>query len=122
MPTPAPPPGPAWQPGAPQPGPAWQPAPAPQPTSTLALIGFITALVPCTTLVGLVVSIVALVRIRRGAATGRGLAIAGVVLAVLWLVAAVVAVALGVTTLVQTCAELGDGVHQVDGVTYTCDV
>jgi hypothetical protein len=96
-------------------------APQPAPSATLAIVGLVTAIVPCTSLIGLVVSIVALVRTRRGA-PGRGLAIAGVVVGALWIAAAVAAVAFGFTALWQTCAELGDGVHQVDGVTYTCDV
>jgi hypothetical protein len=103
-----------------QPGPYPVP-PQPAPSATLAIVGLVTAIVPCTSLIGLVVSIVALVRTRRGA-PGRGLAIAGTVVGALWIVAAVAAVALGFTALWQTCAELGDGVHQVDGVTYTCDV
>jgi hypothetical protein len=96
-------------------------APQPAPSATLAIIGLVTAIIPCTALVGIVLSIVALVRSRRGGA-GRGLAIAGIVVGVLWVLAVVAAFAFGFTTLWQTCAELGDGVHQVDGVTYTCDV
>jgi uncharacterized protein DUF4190 len=147
MSTPVPPPNPA--PG-PTPGPAYPPpgqpygapglpghgaqghpgygAPA-QPTSTLAVAGLVTSALGCTALVGLVLSIVALVRIRRGTATGRGLAVAGIVVGAVWLVvglAAGLAAAFGVTGLFvdifRTCAELGDGVHHVDGVTYTCDV
>jgi hypothetical protein len=106
--------------GSQQPGP-YPVAPQPAPSATLAIVGLVTAIVPCTSLIGLVVSIVALVRTRRGA-PGRGLAIAGIVVGALWIAAAVAAVAFGFTALWQTCAELGDGVHQVDGVTYTCDV
>jgi hypothetical protein len=106
--------------GGQQPGPYPVP-PRPAPSATLAVVGLVTAIVPCTSLIGLVVSIVALVRTRRGA-PGRGLAIAGIVVGALWIVAAVAAVAFGFTALWQTCAELGDGVHQVDGVTYTCNV
>lgn len=106
--------------GAQQPGP-YPVAPQPAPSATLAIVALVLAVVPCTAVVGLVVSVVALVRSRRGGA-GRGLAIAGVVVGALWVLAAVAAVAFGFTSLWQTCAELGDGVHQVDGVTYTCDV
>lgn len=100
------------------------PSPA-QPSATLAIAGLVTSVLGCTALVGLVLSIVALVRVRRGTASGRGLAIAGIVVGALWLVVGLVA-AFGFTGLFvgifQTCAELGDGVHQVDGVTYTCNV
>ena len=106
----------------PAPGPGYG-APA-QPSSTLAIAGLVTSVIGCTALVGLVLSIVALVRVRRGTATGRGLAIAGIVVGALWLVVGLV-LAFGFTGLFvnifQTCAELGDGVHQVDGVTYTCN-
>jgi hypothetical protein len=103
-----------------QPGP-YPVAPQPAPSATLAIIGLVTAIIPCTAVIGIVLSIVALVRARRGGA-GKGLAIAGIVVGALWLAAAVAAFALGFTTLWQTCSELGNGVHQVDGVTYTCDV
>jgi hypothetical protein len=100
------------------------PSPAP-PSATLAIAGLVTSVLGCTALVGLVLSIIALVRVRRGTASGRGLAIAGIVVGALWLVVGLVA-AFGFTGLFvgifQTCAELGDGVHQVDGVTYTCNV
>lgn len=96
-------------------------APAPAaPGTGLAIAGLVTAIVPCTWLVGLVLSIVALVKVRRGTAAGRGMAIAGIVVALVWLVAGVAAFAFGIGTLIQTCAEYGEGVHEVDGVTYTC--
>lgn len=97
----------------------------PAPSAALAIVGLVTAAIPCTALVGLVISIVVLVRGRRGGVPGRGLAVAGVIVGALWLVAGIVALALGafgIAGLVDTCAELGDGVHEVDGVTYTCDL
>lgn len=100
-------------------------APQPAPSPTLAIVGLVTAAIPCTALVGLVISIVVLVRGRRGGVPGRGLAVAGVVVGALWLVAGIVALALGafgVASLVETCAELGNGVHEVDGVRYECNV
>jgi hypothetical protein len=72
-----------------------------------------------------VISIVVLVRGRRGGVPGRGLAVAGVVVGALWLVAGVVALALGafgIASLVETSADLGDGVHYVDGVRYECNI
>lgn len=100
---------------------AAQPAPSP----TLAIVGLVTAAIPCTALIGLVISIVVLVRGRRGGVPGRGLAVAGVIVGALWLVAGVVALALGafgVATLWETCSDLGNGVHYVDGVRYECDI
>lgn len=106
--------------GAPQPGP-FPVAAQPAPSATLAIVALVLAVVPCTAVIGLVVGVVALVRSRRGGG-GRGLAIAGVVVGALWVVAAIAAVAFGFTSIWQTCADLGNGVHQVDGVTYTCDI
>ncbi|HYQ76103.1 hypothetical protein [Cellulomonas sp.] len=117
-------------PGAGYPDPAALPgpypvAPQPAPSPTLAIVGLVTALIPCTALIGLVISIVVLVRGRRGGVPGRGLAVAGVIVGALWLVAGVVALALGafgVASLVETCADLGNGVHYVDGVRYECNI
>jgi hypothetical protein len=120
------------QPGAAYPGPGpdhpgapaatpWQP-PMPAPTSTFAIVALVVAAIPCTALVGLVLSIVALVQANRGRASGKGLAITGIVVGALWIAAGIAALGLGFGTLWSTCSELGDGVHQVDGITYTCNV
>lgn len=64
-----------------------QHAAAPTPTdrlSTLSIVGFVLAFV--VNIVGLVVSIVALVQIGRTGERGRGLAIAGIVVGGFWFV------------------------------------
>ncbi|RMI09628.1 hypothetical protein [Cellulomonas triticagri] len=91
------------------------------PGKGLAIAGLITAIVPCTTLIGLVISIIVLVKASRGTAAGKGMAIGGIVAFVLWTVAGVLVFALGMGTLIETCSELGNGTHYVDGVTYTCN-
>lgn len=58
---------------------------APTPTdrlNTLAIVGFVLAFV--ANIVGLVVSVIALVQIARTGERGRGLAIAGVVVGGFW--------------------------------------
>lgn len=62
------------------------PAAAPTPTdrlNTLSIAGFVLAFV--ANIVGLVVSIIALVQIRRSGERGRGLAIAGIVVGGFWI-------------------------------------
>lgn len=62
-------------------------------TSGLAVAGFVLAFVPCVGLVGVILSIVALVTLsnRPQVLKGQGLAIAGIVIGVLWNVVGVVA-------------------------------
>lgn len=92
----------------------------PVPGRGLAVAGLILAFV--VPLIGLILSIVAAVRLgRRGAP--RGVAVAGVVIGgILTVVGVVVGVVAAVTisNLLTLCAELGPGVWDVDGVTYTC--
>ncbi len=107
-------------PAQPYPAQPWSGQDPAAPSRTLAIIGLVTAIIPCTALVGLVISIIALVRARRGGG-GRGMAIAGVVVGALWVVATVAFFAFGLATLWSTCQDLGNGVHEVDGVTYTCN-
>jgi lysylphosphatidylglycerol synthetase-like protein (DUF2156 family) len=84
------------------------------------MVGLITAIVPCTWLVGLVIGIVALVRGRGLQNAGKGMAIAAVIVSVVWVVVSIALLALGVFGLWQTCQDLGPGTHWVDGVQYTC--
>lgn len=98
-------------------------APAPSsgdPGATLGIVGLVLAFFMAP--VGLIVSIVALVRSRR---SGRrnGFAIAGVAVAATLLVGFAMLMALIVPPIVdavQTCADLGPGVHQVGDARYTC--
>ena len=67
---------PGYPPGAP---------PSSQGTDGLAIAGFILALIGCG-LISLVLCIVALVRISKSGKSGRGLAIAGIVVNIVWIV------------------------------------
>ena len=109
-------------PGPSYPGPGQDPQErAARTTRTLSIVGLVTAIIPCTAVIGLVASIVALVRGRRTPGSTRTMAVVGVVIGALWIIGGILLVVFGIGTLIQTCADLGPGVHYVDGVTYTCD-
>ncbi|MFC4053919.1 DUF4190 domain-containing protein [Actinomadura syzygii] len=95
-----PPPPPPPMPGGPGGGSGYGPpppshgAPASEKTSGLAIAAFVTGLLGCFGIVGLVLGFVALRNISRTGAKGRGLAIAGIVLSCLWLVGGIAIYAL----------------------------
>lgn len=92
------------------------------PGKGLGIAGFICALIPCVSLVGLVLSIVALSKSRK-AGYSNGLALAGIIISALALIGTVIwAVFLGgvFSDIASTCNDLGSGTHYVDGRTYTC--
>lgn len=109
---------------APDPGQTIPASPAetapPAPGRGLAIAGLVLAVV--APLIGLILSLVAAARLRRAGAP-QGLAVAGIVIgAVLTIVGIIVGVTAWATlsNLLSLCAELGPGVWDVDGVTYTC--
>lgn len=94
--------------------------PADYPGKTLGLIGFILAIV--APLIGLIVSVIARKQ-SKAAGMPNTLAKAGIIIgAILTVVAIAIGVAAGVgaAKLISQCADLGPGVHQVNGVTVTC--
>jgi hypothetical protein len=104
------------------------PRPAPagswiaRPFQVLGIVGFGLSFFGPVALVGLVLSVVALIGARR-----RGylnvFALVGLIISALGLVILGVILALALPPIldaVQTCAELGDGVHVVGDATYTC--
>lgn len=109
-----------------QPSPASAPMPVapPQknPAFTLGVVGFALSLIAFLNIAGLIISIVALVRSRRRGFS-NGFALAGIIIAGIGVGIGLIIVATAVPTLIdasQTCARLGDGVHELDGATYTC--
>jgi len=91
-----------------------------KPASGLAISGLIFAFVAAP--VGLILSIIALV-IRRKARASIALPLAGLIISVLVLVGIGITIAIAVGMLSQVagvCAELGPGVWEANGVTYTC--
>ncbi|MBX3461009.1 MAG: hypothetical protein KF696_13765 [Planctomycetes bacterium] len=80
------------QPGYPQQG--YGAPPQQQGTPGLAIAGFILALIPCTWWLGLIFSAIGLAQAnKRGA--GKGLAIAGLVIGILWGVLVIINIATG---------------------------
>ncbi|MGS0561197.1 DUF4190 domain-containing protein [Microbacterium aurugineum] len=117
------------EPGTPAaPGGGYPAAPAPeypQPTPTppgrvLSIVGLVLAFLMAP--VGLVISIVAAVKLGK-AGQPKGLAIAGIIVGAIITILEIVAIILVVTVfagLLGMCADLGPGVWEVGGVTYTC--
>ncbi|HYI60089.1 MAG TPA: DUF4190 domain-containing protein [Microlunatus sp.] len=106
-----------------QPAHGQQPPPAAGgdfPGKTLGIIGLVLSFF--TTIIGLIISIVAL-RQSKKAGFKNTPALAGVIIGIVTTVLAIiiggVAIA-GVMALLSQCAELGPGVHEVNGVTVTC--
>ena len=96
------------------------PAPAQDPGRTLGIVGLILSIVASA--VGLVVSIVAHTKSKRAGFRNTA-AKAGIIIGAITTAAVLTSgIAAGVAAkgLVDQCQELGPGVHQVDGVTYTC--
>ncbi|WP_146115181.1 DUF4190 domain-containing protein [Microbacterium sp. MYb66] len=96
-----------------------QPAATP-PGRVLSIVGLVLAFLAAP--VGLVISIVAAVKLGK-AGQPKGLAIAGIVvgaiITIFWIIMLILAITV-FAALGGMCAELGPGVWQVDGVTYTC--
>lgn len=96
-----------------------QPTPTP-PGRVLSIVGLVLAVVAAP--IGLVISIVAAVKLGR-AGQPKGLAIAGIIvgaiITIFWIIAIIFFVAV-FANIFGTCAELGPGVWNIDGVTYRC--
>lgn len=93
---------------------------APAPGTGLAIAGLILAFFAAP--IGLVLSIVALVKRKRGGAS-IGLPLAGVIVSALFILGTITAIIIAVSMLGQVaaiCTELGPGVWEAGGVTYTC--
>ncbi len=103
--------------------PGYQPYSAPQPTGskTLAIIALVLSVLGCTSLIGIVLGIVALVK-KRGTNDTASKVMAWIAIAVgaLWLVIGTI-IGISAYVVYDTCQDLGNGTHYVDGVTYTCD-
>lgn len=93
-------------------------APVANPGKGVGIAGFVLAFLGPLSIVGIILSIVGLVK-SRGAGQKNGLALAGIIVGILVLLGTA-AVAWLVISLLQQCADLGPGTHYVDGVTYTC--
>jgi len=90
------------------------------PGRTLGIVGLVLSIV--TSVPGLIVSIIAH-RKSKKAGFNNVLAKVGIVIGAvftaLWLGLSTVGV-IGIVHVAQQCSDLGPGVHQVGGTTYTC--
>lgn len=105
------------------PVPSSAPAPASRPGRVLGIVGLVLAIVWPLQLLGLILSIVALVQSKR-AGLKNGPAVAGIIVSIVLLVVSVLITVLFwnvLTGVASACADLGPGVHEVDGITYTCN-
>jgi len=92
------------------------------PYGVLGVVGFALSFFFVLNIAGLVISIVALVKSKRHG-FGNGFALAGIIIAGIGIAVFIVVAALVAPTLIdaaQTCARLGDGVHQIGSATYSC--
>ncbi len=109
--------------GAPQPGGApGYAAPAQDPGKTMGIVGLVLSFLGCLSIVGLILSIIALNKSKK-AGYKNGVALAGIIVGAVVLVGTIIAaivLGLGATALIEKCNELGPGVHYEDGVRYTC--
>ncbi len=96
--------------------------PTSYPGKTLGIIGVVLA-VPVS-LIGLVISIVALAQSKRAGYQNVPAIVGIIISAGLLLVGTAVVILLVVVfgNIIGQCAELGPGTHYVDGVTYRCSV
>ena len=106
--------------GGPPPAPAYAQPAAPDPGRTLGIVGFILAFFVSPA--GIVVSAIGLVKSRK-AGRKNGLALAGLILSIVFFIVTVlflVSVAATVASLLAQCADLGGGVQTINGRAVTC--
>jgi len=73
------------------------PQPAADPGNTLGLVGLILAIIPCTSTIGLVLSIVAFI-ISRRAGFQNSKALAGIIIGIVWIGLSIIAQLTGFLT------------------------
>jgi hypothetical protein len=93
-----------------------------RPGRTMGIVGFVLSFVWILDLVGLIISIIAMVKSKR-AGQKNGFALAGIIISIAGIIVFTGVVPLVTPPLVQAaqeCARLGNGVHIVGNSTYTC--
>jgi Na+/melibiose symporter-like transporter len=71
------------------------PQPAADPGNTLGLVGLILAIIPCTSTIGLVLSIVGYIQSRR-AGFQNSKALAGIIIGIVWIALGIIAQVTGI--------------------------
>jgi len=104
--------------------PAASPAPV-NPGKTMGIVALVLSIIGLH-LIGIIVGFVGLNQSKK-AGQKNGFALAGIIIGFIGLAAVVLFLTLGGAALGtlfgglgQVCAELGSGVWEIDGVTYTC--
>lgn len=98
------------------------PATAQDPGKTMGIVGLVLSFLGCLSIVGLILSIVALNKSKK-AGYKNGVALAGIIVGAVVLVGTIIVaivLGLGATALIEKCNELGPGVHYEDGVRWEC--
>ncbi len=91
------------------------------PGRSLGIAGFVLSILGPLSVIGLILSIIAFVQSRK-AGMKNGFALAGIIIGAALTIGGITLLTVGITSLIQTCAELGNGVHERNGITYTCNV
>ena len=94
--------------------------PAEDPGKTLGIVGLVLSFF--TAIIGLIISIVAL-RKSKKAGFKNTPALIGIIVGILSTIVAIIIATVSIiafTALLSQCAQLGPGVHDVNGVTVTC--
>ena len=99
--------------------------PTENPGKTLGIVGFILSLIPFLNVVGLIVSIVAMVKSRK-ARMGNGFALAGIIIGALAVIATIVIVVVVIAALpyaaevFEFCEQVGPGPQTFEGSPIEC--
>lgn len=96
----------------------------PVPGKTLGIVGLVLAFLASP--IGLILSIVAMVQSRKAGAK-NGFALAGIIIGIIGTIVLIITI-ISIVALAgaageainEVCGELGSGVHEQDGVTFTC--
>ncbi|WP_299169926.1 hypothetical protein [uncultured Arthrobacter sp.] len=99
--------------------------PAENPGKTLGIVGLICSIIWPISIVGLIVSIIAMVKSRK-AGMGNGFALAGIIIGAIGVITGIIAIIILIVTagaaaeLVQFCQTAGPGMQEYQGVEVDC--
>ena len=102
--------------------PVYSTTPAAVPGKTLGIVALILAFF--FQLIALILGFVARSQSKKAGVKNTPATIAivlSIIFGIGWIIGITVAIITGVA-LFNQCAELGNGIHEIDGVTYTCNV